>query len=239
MPSEKSVSVIVGGYNEAPILENSLNILYSTFDGAFREWELILVDDASTDETRLIMERFAAQHEHVKVLRNYINLNFGTAVLRGMYAAQYEYVTFNACDLPISPQDLAAAVTMLDSTVDAVVFERQGYKTTRWRRITSDVNMLLLKLLYPKLTKGTPVLNYVKIYKRSILDKICPLARSPIFVGPEMVFRAKLEGLKVVNILAQCQVKNLRKGAFGHPHDILWGIYEMLRFRIRLWRKKI
>jgi undecaprenyl-phosphate 4-deoxy-4-formamido-L-arabinose transferase len=70
-----------------------------------------------------------------------------------------------------------------------------------------------------------------------MIRSIIPFARSPIFVWPELIFRAKLKGYKVDNIRVKCNVENVRKGAFGHPHDIMWGIYEMLRFRIRLWNK--
>ncbi len=236
---DKSVSLVIGGYNESAILENSLKRVYEAMDGNFAEWELILVDDASKDKTADIMDQFAYERPNVRVIKNYVNLNFGTAVLRGIYAAKYDYVSYNACDLPLAPEDFVEFMRCLDDNYDAVVFERQNYITTKWRGITSVVNGLLLKILFPKLTKGTPILNYVHIYKRSILPSIMPLARSPIFVWPEMVFRAKYKNYKVVSIPAECRVENLRKGAFGHPHDIIWGIYEMLRFRIRLWGGKI
>lgn len=237
--NNKSVSLVIGGYNESAILPESLERVYKVMEQNFDQWELILVDDASKDRTYDIMTAFAEKHARVKVLKNYVNLNFGAATLRGMYAAQYDYVAYNACDLPLAPEDLAQTIQNLDDAIDVVVFERCGYQTTRWRGITSHVNGLLLKILFPCLTRGTPVLNFVQIYRRDIMPKVLPLARSPIFVWPEMVFRAKLAKLNVVNIPAQCQVKNLRKGAFGHPHDIIWGIYEMLRFRIRVWGRKL
>ncbi len=94
-----------------------------------------------------------------------------------------------------------------------------------------------MTILFPALVKGTPVLNFVQIYKRDKIRSIIPLARSPIFVWPELIFRAKLSGLYVKNVPVKCNIENLRKGAFGHPHDIIWGIYDMLRFRIRVWKK--
>lgn len=87
--------------------------------------------------------------------------------------------------------------------------------------------------------KGTPVTNYVQVFRRDIVDSIIPFARSPIFVWPEMIFRAKLMGLRVGNVKNVPFVKKVRAGSFGKPHDIIWGIYEMLRFRIRCWKKDI
>lgn len=237
MKSQKSVSMILAGYNEEENIEQSMNVSYEILNEKFEKFEMILVDDASKDKTLENMKRFSEIHDNVRVLPNYINLNFGTAVLRGLIAAKYDYIVYNACDLPLAPEDMANLLLEMEETTDVLVLERTGYKTTKWRGITSDVNKLLLKILFPKLTKGTPVLNFVQIYKKDIIKRILPLARSPIFVWPELIFRAKLAGLHVENVPVKCNVENVRKGAFGHPHDIIWGIYDMLRFRIRLWRK--
>lgn len=236
--SNRSVSVVLAGYNEENNIDRAMQETYEALFNNFSMFELILVDDASKDKTLEKMLEFQKNHNHVIVLPNYVNMNFGTSVLRGLCVARNDYVVYNACDLPLSTTDLVALVRNMDERTDVLVLERTEYKTTKWRGVTSDINKLLLKILYPKLTKGTPVLNYVQIYKRVIIKNIIPLARSPIFVWPELIFRAKLKGYIVDNIPVKCNVENVRKGAFGHPHDIIWGIYEMLRFRIRLWSKK-
>ncbi len=240
MKSKKTVSVVMAGYNEEKIIKPAAEKIYTTLETAFDTFELILIDDASKDNTYVLMKEFAEGKENVIVMENEVNLNFGTAVLRGMLAAQYEYVTFTACDLPIAPSDIVKLVYEMDDRYDMLVMERTDYVTTKWRGVTSRLNMILLHILFPKLTKGTPVLNYSQIYRDRIMHRIVPMSRSPIFVWPELIFRAKLlPDSKWINIKVKCQVDNLRGGAFGHPHDIIWGIYDMLRFRIRLWQKNI
>ncbi len=237
--SKISVSVVLAGYNESSNIDRAMAETYDALKNNFETYELILVDDASKDDTYLKMEEFTNRHENVRFLPNYANLNFGASVLRGLCAANNDYVIFNACDLPLSTRDMVERLCSLTEDTDVVVLERTEYKTTKWRGITSDVNRILLRILYPNLTKGTPVLNYVQIYRKDIIKDIVPFARSPIFVWPELVFRAKIKGYNVKNIKVKCNVENLRKGSFGHPHDIMWAIYEMLRFRIRLWTKSI
>lgn len=234
---EHTVSIVMAGYNEESCVLENVEKVWNAFSESGLKFELILIDDASLDRTLSLMRECEQKFENIRILPNYANLNFGASVLRGLFAAENEYVIYNAFDLPVSPEDMVRMVTGI-SDEDVVVLERQEYKTTKWRRITSDVNRLLLKILYPRLTKGTPVLNFVQIFRRECMNVVKPLARSPIFVWPEMVFRAKLSGLKVTNISVRCQVENVRKGSFGHPHDIIWGIYDMLRFRIRLWGNK-
>lgn len=235
MKSQKSVSLVLAGYNEEKNIDQSMQKLYQALNENFENYELLLVDDASHDHTLEKMQVFASEHENARLLPNYVNLNFGTSVLRGLLAAKNDYIIYNACDLPLSPDDMVKLLS--EENADVIVLERIDYKTTKWRSITSNVNKILLKILFPNLVKGTPILNFVQIYKRDIIRDILPLARSPIFVWPELIFRAKLLKLRVKNIPVKCNVENLRKGAFGHPHDIIWGIYDMLRFRIRVWQK--
>ncbi len=239
MKSGRSVSVILAGYNEEKVIEKSIQRLTESLQNAFLQWELILVDDGSLDSTGLRMRRFARENPNIRLIENGINLNFGTSVLRGFAAARYDYIVYNACDLPLTPQDMTDAVIHMKKNIDVLVFQRKSYRAAIWRKITSFGNRLLLRLLFPGLCRGTPDLNFTQIYKREALRQIMPLARSPIFVWPELVFRAKLKHMTVKNKKVKFEVENVRGGAFGHPHDIIWGIYDMLRFRIRLWKKCI
>lgn len=240
MKSKKTVSVVIAGYNEEDIIADAAKKMYETLDDAFETFELILVDDASKDKTYELMKKFAEGKSNVVVLENRVNLNFGASVLRGFMAAKYDYITFTACDLPLAPKDIVLHVNKMEEGCDMLVMERTDYRTTKWRGITSGINQALLHILFPLLTKNTPVLNYSQIYRKRIIRKIVPLARSPIFVWPELIFRAKLlKNSKWKNVRVKCQIDNLRAGAFGHPHDIIWGLYDMFRFRIRLWKRDI
>lgn len=237
---EQSVSFVVAGYNEEEKVTETVSLIWDILNTEFLDFEIILVNDGSKDKTLEKMNECQEKYENIKVVNNLVNLNFGIAVLRGLKAAEKDYVVYDAFDLPLTPRDfLEKFEKMLEWNSDVLVLERESYPCTYWRKITSNINVFLLRVLFPKLTRGTPILNFTQIYKRSVIDNIIPLARSPIFVWPEMVFRAKIRGLKVDNILTKPYVKDIRKGAFGHPHDIIWGIYEMLRFRIRLWSKNI
>ncbi len=232
------VSYILAGYNEEEIIEESVKKCLKMLEIDFDDYELILVDDASKDNTGKIMSSIAEQNERVIYIENEVNLNFGISVLRGMKAATKEYVVYNAIDLCFPIADTKKIITKAQK-YDVLVLQRTVYIGTFWRKITSSINRLLLNSLFPKLMKDTPITNYVQVFRREIIDSIIPLARSPIFVWPEMIFRAKLMGMRVGNVKSIPHVTRIKKGAFGKPHDIIWGIYEMLRFRVRCWQKNI
>jgi len=235
----KSVSYIISGYNEEEIIEETVEECVKILSEQFEDFELILIDDDSKDNTAKLMEKAQERYpDKIRFLPNYINLNFGTSILRGFKVATKEYVFYNATDLPLSLNDTNSIVEDMKDN-DVLVLERISYKTTKWRKIVSNINIILLRLLFPKLIKGTPILNFTQVFKREAINKVIPLARSPIFIWPEMIFRAKLIGLKVGNRRTNLNEKYNRVGSFGKPHDIIWGLYDMFRFRICLWRKKI
>ncbi len=235
-----SVSFVMAGYNEAENVLPAVEEVWQVLSNNFKDFEIILVNDGSKDGTLERMEQCEKKFPNIRVLDNLVNLNFGASVLRGIKAAKKDYVVYDAFDLPLQPQDFIEKFEkMAEMNSDVLVLQRASYPCTLWRKIASNINVIFLRILFPILTRKTPILNFTQIYRRSVLDSIMPLARSPIFVWPELVFRAKCRGFKVDNVIAVPYVKNVRKGAFGHPHDIIWGMYDMLRFRIRLWIKNV
>lgn len=232
------ISYILAGYNEEDSIQSAIERCIFALERDFDDYELILVDDASTDNTGMIMEQFAKNNQKITVLHNLVNLNFGTSILRGMKTARYDWIIFNAVDLPLLPEETVDIIKAAQD-YDMLVLERTRYEGVLWRQITSKINTLMLHALFPKLIRGTPITNYIQVFRKDCINLFLPLARSPIFVWPEMIFRAKIAGLRVGNFLHTPHEEEKRKGAFGKPHDICWGIYDMLRFRIRLWQQKI
>lgn len=235
MKTDGSISVVLAGFNEEKNIKTAVSETIAVLESFFDDWEVILINDGSKDNTGLIMKQFSDEWENVHYLSNFVNLNFEISVLRGLYMATKKYVIYNAMDLCLDPKDIPKIMDEVSKeNLDMQVLERVGYMPTAWRRITSSGNTLLLKILFPKLTRGTPVLNFIQVYRTEILDSITPLARGPIFVWPELIMRAKLCGYKWSNRKVTCHTHEMRSGSFGKPHDIIWGIYEMLRFKLKI-----
>ena len=76
------VSVIVPAYNEATIIEKNLDVLCEHMESLSNEyrWELIVVNDGSTDETGDLVESFARDKKNVHVLHHMYNFRLGQAL---------------------------------------------------------------------------------------------------------------------------------------------------------------
>jgi dolichyl-phosphate beta-glucosyltransferase len=93
--SLKSLSVVIPACNAARCIESTLCAAAAWLNASGLSHEIILVDDGSTDDTALIVER---RHPAVHLLRNGENRGKGHAVRRGMLAARHEWALFMDAD---------------------------------------------------------------------------------------------------------------------------------------------
>ncbi len=97
--SPSSLSVIVPAYNEQDRLAGTLPDIYQYYNERCTEWELLVVDDGSTDATASLVAEFAETHPAVRLISYGPNRGKGHAVRTGMLAAQYDVVLFMDADL--------------------------------------------------------------------------------------------------------------------------------------------
>jgi glycosyltransferase involved in cell wall biosynthesis len=236
--TNKSISVVIPVFNEENLLTSTVNRCIKALSQSCDNYEIILIDDGSTDGTGKLMDILEGQNKNIKVLHNGVNLNVGISIQRGFMSAKYDYIVHNAVDQPLDPEDIIKLVEKMNDC-DILVLQRNSYSGYRsWRIITSFFNRMFLKILYPIATKGIYDLNYTQIYKKNILQKITPLAKSPAFTTPEMIIRSRYLKVNVKTINVDYNSRTSGKGAFGKPHDILWSLYDMIRLRLKLWRDK-
>lgn len=87
--NQRDLTVVIPIYNEAQSLPHLLPELVNTFHA--KNWDLILVNDGSKDETARVLEQFA-DDDHIKVLHHKVNRGYGGALKTGLTSAQTRYV---------------------------------------------------------------------------------------------------------------------------------------------------
>jgi len=230
---KEGVSYIIAAYNEGAIINDSIEYCIKCLEESFEDYELILVDDGSKDDTGDIIDKIAKDNDKIIVLHNLINLNFGISIQRALSMASKNYAIFNAADLPLDPAVTSTIINLMNDGTDVLVLQRKKYLgANMWRRFTSLIYRAVLLVFFPKEKWGIRDTTNIQIYRKDIIKKILPIARSPIFTCSEMIFRAKRLGLKIKTHDIEYNPRHIRKGAFGKSHDIIWGLYDMLRFKI-------
>lgn len=114
------VSVIMPVYNAMPYLEDAINSIERQ---NLKDFEIICIDDGSTDESLKLLKKHAALDERFKILSQ-CNLGAGAARNKGLLHAQGEYVAFLDADDYFYPNLLTEAVARAEGTSSDIVIYR-------------------------------------------------------------------------------------------------------------------
>src|ERR1700675_243415 len=91
---ERSISVLVPVLNEADNLEPTVNRLIEALTITIEDFEIIVVDDGSTDGTAVVSDRLAATKPNVRVIHNPRNMGLGYSYARGCDEARKEFFVY-------------------------------------------------------------------------------------------------------------------------------------------------
>ena len=110
-----TLSLIIPALNEEALVEGVVRDVLAKVEGRFADFEIILIDDGSTDRTADIMEGLAAGHTKIRFLRNMTNLGLGAAYRRGVAAARFDYVMMLCGDGGLPAASLTAVFERIGS----------------------------------------------------------------------------------------------------------------------------
>lgn len=194
-----------------------------------KDFELIVVDDGSTDNTPEILTSLKKEFPELRVIRHEMNLGVGIAMKHGFEAAENDFAFLNSADLPFNPNDLKKMIPFLGEA-DFVVASRQNRSAnTFFRKITSMGNYFLIKLFF-----GTRVSDFqhAQLYKRRVLNAVKIESRSS-FVAPELMIKALHNGFKFKEIKLPFHPRKKGKAKCGSVKTILQTFSDIVRFFVK------
>lgn len=134
MPKESDIylSIVIPAYNKESVIEKTLTKVTEFLSVQDYEWEVIVVDDASTDSTMTEIKQFIAQHPDmmVKLLVNERNRQKGATVKRGILDAKGKYVVFIDADYAYPINQVDNFLNHLENGACIVVGNRVDASTT-------------------------------------------------------------------------------------------------------------
>ena len=207
MSAAPLVSVIVPAFNEADVIDDTLTRLVAhleTLEPRFR-WEIVVVDDGSTDRTGELAAEFARGHAHVRVLRHRVNFRLGQALRFAFGQTTGDYVAVIDCDLSYSPDHITRMLhTAQDSGARVVVASPylRGGTTTKVpfvrRTLSKSANRLLAAAAGGGLTTLT---GMVRVYDGPFLRSL-DLRAIDAEINTEIIYKARILHARIVEIPA-------------------------------------
>jgi glycosyltransferase involved in cell wall biosynthesis len=194
-----SVSLVIPMYNEELNIEHAVAASRESLDRYAGEWEIIIVDDASTDSSPRIVARLTAGDPRIKVLRHERNRKLGATLRTGFAAATKELVFYMDSDIPFDPDVLGRAIRAMKLTdADMIAAYRHDRTMEGFKRgVYTLVYNALIGLLF-----GWPHrdINFsFKLMKREILQNI-ELKSEGSLIDAELVVKAKNHGFIIQQI---------------------------------------
>ena len=186
------VSVLMSVYNGAPTLEKAAaSVLAQTY----RDLELILCDDASTDDTWRIMQRIAAQDARVTIFQNKTNRGLGASLNGCLSRAGGEYIARQDADDVSDPDRIERTTDFLLSSgapyaaCGVRVFDDGGVWSTRQypQKITKHI-----------IAQKNPFFHPTMVFRRAVLEGVGGYSETPETRRTEdydLVMRLAAEGV--------------------------------------------
>ncbi|MBO7629132.1 MAG: glycosyltransferase family 2 protein [Bacteroidales bacterium] len=161
-----TVTIVLPCYNGANFLTQSID---SVTAQTFTDWELIIVNDCSTDNSLEIMQRYASEDSRIRIINNEHNLKLPGALNRGFLEARGKYLTWTSHDNRMAHTMLEEFVSYLDNNPD------KGLVTACYAAFNLKTGEQLYEVHHPDPQLHLPLYNcvcYAFMYRREILETV-------------------------------------------------------------------
>jgi glycosyltransferase involved in cell wall biosynthesis len=186
-------------FNEEAYIRRAVEAARAVLEAELPDFEIVIVDDASTDGTAALADALAGADPRVRVLHNPVNRRLGGALRAGYAAATKDLVFYTDADLPIDLRELPRAVRLLEYQEADVV---AGY---RFDRTSEGLVRAVYTFCYNHLVRtlfGLRVrdVNFAfKLFRRSVLQGFT-LTSDGSFIDAEFLLRARKAGCPIIQI---------------------------------------
>ena len=227
MPTQlPSLSVFFPCHNEVGNLERLVASAQSVLPGFAREWEVILVDDGSTDGTAPLADRLAASEPHVRVVHHPVNRGYGGALQSGFAAARYDYVFFTDGDGQFDLAEIALLLPLVDQA-DLVLGHRLRRADPAHRRLYAFCYKLLIRTVLGLKVRDLDCA--FKLIPRRVVDALA-LTSNGALISAELLLQAQRAGFTWTQVGVHHYPRQTGQQSGGSPRVILkmfrelWGL---------------
>ena len=225
-------SLVLACYNEGPTFEESLNKIYSQVEKMKGVWEIIFVEDKSTDDTRAAVEKFVRENKNAKAIYHNRNLGRGKSVADGIMASRGDICGYIDVDCEIAPSYMPLFVREIENGRDMVVgkrFYESGLKSIT-RVVASKVYASIIKLFLDVPIEDTEA-GYKFFRRKTILPILKKTRDKHWFWDTEICARTSRAGLAIGEIPVLFIRRPEKKSTVKLIPDSINYISSLIKFR--------
>jgi dolichol-phosphate mannosyltransferase len=195
--TKPSLSVIVPAHNEAGSIRATAQAIADTLESAGIDYEVLVVDDASSDGTGDVVRALAAQNAHVRYHLSHNPRGFGYTVRSGLDVFQGDAVAIVMADGSDDPRDLLRYHALLEEGYDCAFGSRfvrgaHVYDYPKPKLVLNRVVNWGIRMLFRSGYNDTT--NAFKAYRREVIETVQPLLSNHFNLTVEIPLKAIVRG---------------------------------------------
>ena len=199
------ISIVIPVFNEEERIGKTLGKIILYFDSCRYPYEVIVVNDGSTDRTSGIIEEFSERYKQVQIIKSKTNHGKGLSVRKGMLSSKGQYALFTDADLSTPIKEVEKLIEWLEKGYDIAIGSR-GLKESDiqvhqpwYRERMGKVFNLLVRLLVVRGIKDTQC--GVKCFKKEVIRDVFDMQTITRFsFDVELLWIALKKGYKIKEV---------------------------------------
>ncbi len=230
-PKLSSISAFFPCYNDSNTIGGLVARMQSTLQELTDDYEIIVVDDCSTDNSRQILHNLAREISTLRLIEHDQNQGYGGALRSGFKAATRDYVFYTDGDGQYDPGELELLAPAMRPGVDVV----NGYKISRqdpwYRHLVGGLYQHVARLLF-----AFPIRDVdcdFRLLRRGVFDRIT-LESNDGAICIELVRKLKDARYKMVEVPVHHYARAYGTSQFFKPKRILRALLGVSRWYLKL-----
>lgn len=226
----KSISAVLPAYNEGDNIARAVHDTVAVLETLpIEDYEVIVVDDGSTDQTPAICDELAGQNQHVQIIHHPTNRGYAHALKSGFAAASQSLIFYTDADNQYDVRELKNLLPAIED-YDIVVGFRIYRFDPPFRLLVAWVYNVLVRLLFRIKTRDIDCA--FKLFRREVFDRITIETRG-FFVDAEIMAKAchynySMTEIGVRHYPRTAGRSTINARAIGPTLQALWQIWSQL-----------
>ncbi len=184
-------------WNEEKNIESVVLSAIPVLDSVASKWEIIMIDDGSSDKTLVKAQELEKQNKNLKSVSHMPNRGYGAALKEGFLNSQFKYVAFADGDGQFDISEISKFIEKINEA-DMVIGFRKIRKDSPVRHVLMNMlklwDFIFFRFYFQDIDCG------FKMFKKGALEKLMPLRSEGAMITTEILAKAKKKKLKIKEI---------------------------------------
>lgn len=226
--SVKTLSAFFPCYNEELNLEGVVSETIQALNNVVQEYEILIINDGSTDKTGLVADQLSKQHNNVRVIHHKTNLGYGLALITGFNNSLYEWIFFADGDHQFFMNEIEFLLNEINDH-DLIIGYRKERQDPWYRLFYGRAWNLLVQLILG--LKFKDIDCAFKLIRREILDSIT-LRSAGAMISTELLWKSRLSGYRIKEVGVSHRPRMFGTQTGGNPKVVLKAFVELFKLWI-------